>query len=106
MSEFYEGKEIDESCADSLQLNYAETTEADELQEEFTDNPESESELSKKDCEISELEHQYEQAKLSIEMSRTKEEEDYWIKRSDELWDEKDNAVAEYWQLKGQQTTN
>lgn len=38
------------------------------------------------------LEHEYEQAKFSIDLSRNSIEQKYWQKRSDELWEELDMA--------------
>lgn len=102
MNEFIEGQdEVDEVCADSMQIGAVETCEADELQDDSSESTERDTELSEKDLEIAQLEQQYDQAKLSIDMSRTEDEKDYWIKRSDEIWDAKDKASAEYWQLKG-----
>lgn len=100
LNEFYDDSRTDEISDNSMQFNYIEATEAAELQEDSVENTDLKLEQSEKDHEISELEHQYEQAKLCIEMSRTKDEQDYWIKRGDELWNKRDIASAEYKQAK------
>lgn len=70
----------------------------DEYQEDI-DNPASE---NFDDSELDEmpplpeydenLDHEYEEAKASIDFSRTEDEQAYWQNRADELWEKRDEA--------------
>ncbi len=92
MIEFNETPEHFESYTEYNQLDYDEATELQDEDVKSSDYPSLQPEGNN---EISDIEYQYEQAKLSIEISRTREEQDYWIKRADELWQERDIASAE-----------
>lgn len=107
MSEFQDVQETEESYTDSLQFDYGERNESEELQEYFTDKQEDltdktesvsdSSELARK---ISELQYENEQAELSFEMSKSKAERSYWSKRCDEIRNEKDRIIYESQQLR------
>lgn len=43
--------------------------------------------------EYSTLDYEYHQAKDSIDLSRSKEEREYWIKRADSIWKQRDEKV-------------
>lgn len=64
----------------------SESMELDEIPEDPDDSESIQPTLQFCDS----LEHQYEQAKLSIDLSRNRLEQEYWQKRSDELWEELD----------------
>lgn len=70
----------------------AEITQVDDvvLTEDF-----DEQEYAEMSDRYNDLDHQYQHVKNDIEMSRTPEEQAYWQRRGDAIWEERDRLGGE-----------
>ncbi len=73
----------------------AEQAEAERQAEYEAEQAEADAEISEKQNKYKDLDSQYQQIKNDIEMSKSEEERNYWQKRGDSIWEERDRLGGE-----------
>lgn len=96
--ELEEFSRLQKEQEEQAEAERAEQAEVERVEQKETERAEQE-DYDKQYAEMSDryrdLDNQYQNIKNDIEMSRTPEEQEYWQKRGDDVWNERDKLGAE-----------